>query len=938
MLPRSLELLVSMLGVLKAGATYIPIDPSFPEERVKYMLNNSNAKFLLTFKEFEKTMNFENKIFVELSNNEIYGLKNTNLENINKPLDSSYIIYTSGSTGLPKGVVLNHKALVNLSYYLNNYVEFLKNQPSKSTMISVTTSSFDIFVFETLICLQRGVKVVIADEEACRVPFLLNKLITEQNGNAIQMTPSRMQFLVDNKHEIPALSNLEYVVLAGEPLPITLLKSLKKLGIKKVYNGYGPSETTVFSTFTDVTNYRKMTIGKPLANTKIYLLDKDLNLVPQGVAGELYIAGNGVGNGYLNNLELTKNSFIKNPFEENSIMYKTGDSGKILTNGEIYYLERLDNQVKIRGLRIELEEIESKILKFPGILKAKVIKQTIQNREFVSAYFVANVRIRISELRAYLSKQLPNYMIPSYFTALDDFPYTPNGKIDKKSLPLPKAISNQQKKIEKPKTEIQKSLVDIWEKILNVSPIGIRDNFFELGGDSILAMTLHIELLKFTNEITYADIFSSPTIYDLANIIEKKNHKSSMHIDKNLKYKYKQILDNCIKLPKSYAYHSPKNLLLVGVTGFLGVHILDSFLQKEHGNIYCLIRNEPGLTTHIKLLEKLHYYFGTKYDHLIDKRIFVIKSDITSENLGLSDKNLSNLAESVDTVINCAAKVSHYGSYSSFYNINVKAVDNLINFCMKYDKKFYHVSTLSVSGNSFVDQYKEEQNFKHNVNYRENNFYIGQSLSNVYIRTKFEAEKNIFDSISKGLDAYILRVGNLMPRYQDGKFQQNAAENAYLNRLLTFLQIGAIPDTLLDGYLEFTPIDYTANSIINLISHPSKQNRVFHLFNDNHIKIDEFLHLLKLENYVIDVISEESFKNMIKSILDDDSRKHILNNLINDFDKDLNLSYTTNIILKSDTTRKYLKNIGFNWPKIDSRYVKKLISCIELLRKGDFNG
>ena len=411
-----------------------------------------------------------------------------------------------------------------------------------------------------------------------------------------------------------------------------------------------------------------------------------------------------------------------------------------------------------------------------------------------------------------------------------------------------------------------------------------------------------------------------------------------MHIDKNLKYKYKQILDNCIKLPKSYAYHSPKNLLLVGVTGFLGAHILDSFLQKEHGNIYCLIRNEPGLTTHIKLLEKLHYYFGTKYDHLIDKRIFVIKSDITSENLGLSDKNLSNLAESVDTVINCAAKVSHYGSYSSFYNINVKAVDNLINFCMKYDKKFYHVSTLSVSGNSFVDQYKEEQNFKHNVNYRENNFYIGQSLSNVYIRTKFEAEKNIFDSISKGLDAYILRVGNLMPRYQDGKFQQNAAENAYLNRLLTFLQIGAIPDTLLDGYLEFTPIDYTANSIINLISHPSKQNRVFHLFNDNHIKIDEFLHLLKLENYVIDVISEESFKNMIKSILDDDSRKHILNNLINDFDKDLNLSYTTNIILKSDTTRKYLKNIGFNWPKIDSRYVKKLISCIELLRKGDFNG
>ncbi len=937
MLPRSFELLVSMLGVLKAGATYIPIDPNFPKDRVKYMLDNSNAKYLLTVKNFEKSVNFENKIFVELENEKVYKLENTNLENINKPSDSSYIIYTSGSTGLPKGVVLNHRALVNLAYYLNTYVKFLKNKPSENTMISVTTSSFDIFVFETLICLQKGVKVVLADEEACRVPSLLNQVILEQNGNAIQMTPSRMQFLVGNKHEIPALSNLKYVVLAGEPLPVMLLKSLRKLGIEKVYNGYGPSETTVFSTFTDVTNYKKMTIGKPLANTKIYLLDKDLNLVPQGVSGELYIAGNGVGNGYLNNLELTKKSFVKNPFEKNSIMYKTGDSGKILPNGEIYYLERLDNQVKIRGLRIELEEIESKILKFPGILKTKVIKQTIQNREFISAYFVSNIRIRISELRNYLSKKLPSYMIPSYFTALDDFPYTPNGKIDKNSLPLPKAISNQEKKLEKPKTALQRKLINIWEKILNVSPIGIKDNFFELGGDSILAMTLHIELLKFTNEITYADIFSSPTVYDLANIIEKKNHKSSMHIDKNLKHKYASILNDCAKLPESFAYYSPRNLLLVGVTGFLGAHILDSFLKHENGNIYCLIRNEPGLTTHIKLLEKLHYYFGNKYDSLIDKRIFVIKSDITSENLGLSDKNLNNLADNVDIVINCAAKVSHYGSYNSFYDINVKAVDNLINFCMKYNKKFYHVSTLSVSGNSFVDQYKEEQHFKHNVNFKENDFYIGQSLSNVYIRTKFEAEKNIFDAITKGLDAYILRVGNLMPRYQDGKFQQNSKENAYLNRLLAFLEIGAIPDTLLDGYLEFTPIDYTADSVIELVSHPSKQNRVFHLFNDNHIKIVEFLHLLKLQNYVIDVVPENVFKATIKDILKDDSRKNILNNLLNDFDKDLNLSYTTNIMLKSDTTKKYLKNIGFNWPEIDSNYVKKLINCIELLRKGDFN-
>ena len=938
MLPRSLELIISMLAVLKAGGTYIPIDPTYPKNRTEYMLENSQSKFLLTFSKLSKSLNFENTINVELDNNTIYSLENKNLKNVNEPLDSSYIIYTSGSTGLPKGVVLNHKALVNLSYYLNNYVDFLNGTSLVKNMLSVTTASFDIFIFETLICLQKGLKVILADEEEQRVPSLLNKLIEKENAQIIQMTPSRMQFLVDNKQEIPSISKLQYIILAGEPLPIHLLEALKDLGIRKVYNGYGPSETTVFSTFTDVTKYKKMTIGKPLANTQIYLLDKDLNLVPEGISGELYIAGDGVGNGYLNNPELTSKSFIENPFVPNTLMYKTGDSGKLLSNGEIYYLERLDNQVKIRGLRIELEEIENKILKFPTIQKVKVVKQKIQNREFISAYFVANSRIRVSELRSYLSKQLPNYMVPSYFTALDDFPYTPNGKIDKKALPIPKVVSNKETKIERPTTKTQKQLVEIWEKILNISPIGIKDNFFELGGDSILAMTLHIELLKLTDKVTYADIFNNPCLDDLAKLIDNQKHKSFEKLDEDLKHEFDNILEPCLTLPKKYIYTSPKNILIAGVTGFLGSHILDSFLQKEDGNVYCLIRNEPGLTPQIKLLDKLHFYFGTKYDHLIDKRIFVIRCNMLDKNLGLSQKALNDLATHVDTVINCVAKVSHYGSYDSFYNINVKSVDYLIDFCMNYNKKFYQVSTLSVSGNSFVDQYYEEQNMTETVNYRENNFYIGQPLNNVYIRTKFEAEKSVLSAIQKGLDAYILRVGNLMPRKLDGKFQPNIKENAYLNRLLAFLEIGSIPKTLLNGYLEFTPIDYTANAILDLMCYPSNNNRIFHIFNDKHIQITDFLNLLKLYNYVIDVVPEVDFKSKVKNMLSDDSQKQLLAHLINDFDKDLNLSYKTNIILKSELTKKYLKNIGFDWPEIDSNYIKNLITCIELLRKGDFNG
>lgn len=678
-----------------------------------------------------------------------------------------------------------------------------------------------------------------------------------------------------------------------------------------------------------------MTIGKPLANTQIYLLDQDMHLVPKGVAGELYIAGDGVGNGYLNRPDLTAKSFIPNPFVPGTLMYKTGDSGKLLSNGEIFYLERLDHQVKVRGLRIELEEIENKILSFPAIKKVKVVKQMMQNREFISSYFVANTRISISELRSYLGSTLPSYMIPSYFTHLDDFPYTPNGKIDKKALPLPKAIVKQESKLEKPTTKTQKQLVEIWERILHVSPIGIGDDFFSLGGDSILAMMLHIELLKLTNAISYADIFSTSCLKDLADLIDKQKHsKSTDQPDEVLRHQFDQVLEPCLSLPDHTSYHSPKNMLLAGCTGFLGSHILDSFLQKEKGKVYCLIRNEPGLTPQIKLLEKLHFYFGTKYDDLINKRIFVVKCDMLDKHLGLSQKGLNDLASKVDTVVNCVAKVSHYGTYQSFYQVNVKTVDYLIDFCTNYDKTLYHVSTLSVSGNSFVDQYYEEQNMTEKVDFRENNFYIGQPLNNVYIRTKFEAEKSVLSAILENdLDGYILRVGNLMPRLFDGKFQPNIKENAYLNRLLAFLEIGAIPKSLFNGYLEFTPIDVTADAILNLMQYPSNLNRVFHIFNDKHIKISDFLYFLKLYNYVIDIIPEKSFKEKVKAMLDDDTKKHLLTHLLNDFDKDLNLSYKTNIILKSELTKKYLKNIGFDWPEIDRDYVKNLITCIELLRK-----
>ena len=757
MVNRSLEMIIGILAVLKAGGAYIPIDPTYPKDRIDYMLKNSNSKLLLTQNHLRDLINFKNSICIDLKDNEIYSLSNTNLENVNVPEDLAYVIYTSGSTGLPKGVMLKQNNIINFIYGMMKEFAFT----NKDTIVSITTFSFDIFVLESLLPLLNGIKMVIASEEEQTDINMFNDLCKNNNVTVLQTTPSRLQAILAKENSFSFITNLKYILVGGEPFPPALLKTLQESCKSRIYNMYGPTETAVWSSLKDLTNSDKINIGRPIANTQMYILDKFNNPLPIGITGELFIAGDGVCKGYLNNLELTTKVFINNPFVPNTLMYKTGDLCKLLPNGEIEYLERVDNQIKIRGLRIELGEIESQILAYNGIEKACVIKQTINNRDFISAYFTAKSKINITSLKKHLSSTLPKYMIPSYFTVLDKFPYTPNGKIDKKALKLPEEIlsSSRENEYVAPRTDLEKQFVSIWEQILNVSPIGITDNFFELGGDSILAMNLNIELKTIINSISYADIFKFPTISELVKKSKSTDEDYDFkYMEKNYK-KYNTILGLNTKVPSIFElkYKNCGNILLTGATGFLGIHILDKFISNEKGNVYCIIRQEPGLTAAAKLHQKLNYYFGNKYDKLLGKRIFAITGDICKPVFGLNQEDLLNITNNVDTVVNTAARVAHYGNYYEFYNTNVKSVQYAIDFCKSFNKKLYHISTLSVSGNSF-DSNIVKQHLNHITYFRENSLYIGQSLENVYIRSKFEAECLVLDAILDGLDAYILRV------------------------------------------------------------------------------------------------------------------------------------------------------------------------------------
>ena len=325
-----------------------------------------------------------------------------------------------------------------------------------------------------------------------------------------------------------------------------------------------------------------------------------------------------------------------------------------------------------------------------------------------------------------------------------------------------------------------------------------------------------------------------------------------------------------------------------------------------------------------KLIGKLHYYFGNEYDKYVNNRIIALEGDIAKDGFGLNQEELFKLGNSIDVIVNSAAKVSHYGNYQEFYNTNVKSVEKLINFADTFKKKLFHISTLSVSGNALVDQYYMEQEFSEEIDFCENNFYIGQSLENVYIRSKFEAEKRILDAILKGIDAYILRVGNLMPRMSDGKFQENISENAYISRLKAFIKLGVIPQYLEDDYMEFTPIDYTATAIMKIIKYTNNENRIYHIFNNNHVFVKDVLKIIK----DIKIVENEIFKEKIKKVLRSEN-SDLANLLLNDLDKNLNLNYNSNIKIKSEHTVKLLEKYKFNWPRINSKYIEYVLDLIK---------
>lgn len=542
MMERSIEMIVGIFSILKAGGAYLPIDPNYPQDRVRYLFKDSSGKLLLTqerFIDFARTVEFEGEI-MNLEDDSLYRGKTENLPKVNTPEDMAYVIYTSGSTGKPKGVMIEHISAVNLLLTLDKAYPL----EASDSYLYKTAFLFDVSVSEIFGWFWRGGRLVILKQGGEKDPLMIIDRIEEDKITHLNFVPSMFNVFVSmlddsNKNK---LAGLKYIFLAGEAIwPDSIIK-FRALGLDVIIdNIYGPTEATVYASWYPVANWKgsgSVSIGKATDNLKLYILSNDEHAQPQlqpiGIAGELTISGIQLARGYLNRPELTTEKFVDNPFAamENNPkyfkkIYHTGDLTRWHTDGNVEYMGRIDFQVKVRGFRIELGEIETQLSKIDGIKEGVVIvREDKEGEKYLCAYLVSGKELDIPSIRETLLKNMPAYMIPSYFVQMEAIPLNPSGKVDRKALPEPETEASTREYVA-PSNAVEKTFADVWSEVLGIKQVGIEDNFFESGGDSIKTILVSAKLLKRGLSINVNDFFSYSTIRELA----KRSKKITRIID-----------------------------------------------------------------------------------------------------------------------------------------------------------------------------------------------------------------------------------------------------------------------------------------------------------------------------------------------------------------------------------------------------------------------
>jgi len=930
---RSLEMIIGILGILKAGGVYLPIDPSYPEERKAFLLADGAPLVLLTHTALLHALPPSDIECVCLDRDWplVAEQSSRNLPVVNTPSNLAYVIYTSGSTGRPKGVAISHRNVVHstvarLAYY-KVPIEYFLLLPS---------FAFDSSVAGIFWTLSQGGCLCLPHQNTLLEPAELVRQIAEKQMTHLLCLPSFYQLLLEQgKHH--QLDSLRTVIVAGEACAAGLIRNhYEMLPDTALFNEYGPTEGTVWASVGHLRPegaQNTVSIGRPINNVEIYLLDASFNLVPPGIKGELYIGGAGLARGYLNHPDQTADRFIPHPFKhEGGRLYKTGDLARFQTDGSLEFLGRVDSQVKIRGFRIELGEIEVRLKQLPEIKETAVlVREYAPGDHRLIAYCVPasiddreggedQVSSDEESLRNQLKAILPDYMVPATFVFLDRLPLTPNGKVDRNALLLQDIDSSNKNQYEAPHTATEAVLVQIWSEILGIAQVGIHNNFFELGGHSLLTIQVISQINdQFNLDLDVVQVFERPTIAQLAVLIENSEASSPEYNSHQIDLMAEATLDPSIQPGghRGSCHLNPETIFLTGATGFLGIFLLHELLQQTSANVRCLVRAKSEQAAYDKLRNGLEQY--EIFDPELMHRVLPVCGDLSAPQFGFSTAQFNQLAKEADVIYHNGALVNFIQPYTALKAANVLGTQEVLRLaCAHKIKPVHYVSTLSVFGSAVP---ADSGSFSED-DFPSPNF----DGEDGYSQSKWVAEQLVRTAASRGLPVTIHRPATVTGHSATGVWNRDN----FLCRLIRgCIDVGKAPVEQIS--FDIVPVDYVSKAIVYLSQQPQAVGRTFHFNNKWPVKSGDIIAWINAFGCRVQRVPFAEWRENVKAVTKQ-STDHPLYPLLSMFQEDVAGEDKSVDIRKEYSvvkTEAALLESGIQCPAIDFALFDVYLSCLQ---------
>ncbi|MGM1019913.1 MAG: amino acid adenylation domain-containing protein [Bacillota bacterium] len=933
---RSLETVISLLGILKAGGVYVPVDPAHPADRSSYIVEDTRSPFVLTTSALvgqaaELCGSIETvKEILAINNGPLAGYAASN-PNVNVgPDDLAYVIYTSGSTGKPKGALIAHRGVVNLGAVVQRDCDITP----QDVLTQFATYSFDASVWDTVGALFYGAKLyLLSSEERVSVEEFA-EAIARTGTTIITILPTVFfnqlsTYLSDEGYR--KLAKVRIVTVAGEALYGSQVRAFQsKFGTDTdIVNVYGPTECTVATTTHRVRgavpeHVVNIPIGKPIYNYKVYIVNDDNKLCPINIPGEVCIATPALAHGYLHQPERTAQSFVDNPFVPGEKMYRSGDIAKLLPDGTIEYVSRKDSQLKIRGNRIEIGEIEDHFSKHPGVQDVSVVavKDHTDQNMLVGYYTTTDGQsIPQDVIQSYIAGKLPSYFVPCHVVHLEAMPISPTGKIDRKKLallPLPEASDSSYGG--EPLREGTETLIaEAWTQVLGKTNIGATDDFFLIGGNSLRVIHVLAILKPRYGALRIGDFFRYKTVRELAEYVEQLGTEQTPQRKTIAVTQEKTDLnEHPIELSGTADVSELRDMnvvLLTGATGYLGSHILYDLLQRTGAKVYAMVRpSQDGPSGIERIQSVLTGYFGEVVSGLIEGRVKAVYGDLEQTDLGLSDVDRHMLEHQIDGIIHSAADVRHFGDSAAFDRTNVTGTLELLKIAQaKPGVSFHHVSTMGIpedlANEGQWESVLELSSFPDEL-----------QVDNLYTNSKLAAEKLLFQAARSGTPVSIYRAGNLTAHSANGRFQRNIDSNAYYRMMKAMLLLGKAPQA--DWHTDFTPIDYASRAIVELSVHQKSANRIFHICNPNPLPYDKLIAMVNQLGYAVKTMPFDEYSAWLlnpSSGIQEDALHLAMGQLEGDGAKDSAYRYGCPV------TAALLDQAGVQCPTTDLEFIQNMI-------------